>query len=44
MTTIKLKLLDELLAGISSFEDVTGEAGLFMQLKTARSSASTPAG
>jgi hypothetical protein len=31
MTTIKFELLDELLAGISSFEDGTGEAGLFMQ-------------
>jgi putative transposase len=35
MTTIKLELLDELLAGVSSPEDLTGEAGLFKQLKKA---------
>ena len=35
MTTIKPELLDELLSGISSPEDLTGEAGLFKQLKKA---------
>jgi putative transposase len=35
MTTIKPELLDELLAGVSSPEDLTGDAGLFKQLKKA---------
>jgi putative transposase len=35
MTTIKLELLDELLAGVSSPEDLTGDEGLFKQLKKA---------
>jgi transposase-like protein len=35
MTTIKAELLDELLAGISSPEELTGDAGLFKQLKKA---------
>jgi hypothetical protein len=35
MTTIKPDLLDELLAGVLSPEDLTGEAGLFKQLKKA---------
>jgi transposase-like protein len=33
MTTIKPELLDELLAGVSSAEELTGDAGLFKQLK-----------
>jgi putative transposase len=35
MTTIKPELLDELLSGISSPEDLMGDAGLFKQLKKA---------
>jgi putative transposase len=35
MTTIKPELLDELLAGVSSPEDLTGESGLFKALKKA---------
>jgi putative transposase len=35
MTTIKPELLDELLAGVSSPEDLTGDGGLFKQLKKA---------
>ena len=35
MTTIKPELLDELLAGVSSPEDLTGDGGLFRQLKKA---------
>lgn len=35
MTTIKPELLDELLAGVSSPEDLTGDAGLFKALKKA---------
>src|ERR1700712_3807483 len=35
MTTIKPELLDELLSGISSPEDLMGDAGLFRQLKKA---------
>jgi putative transposase len=35
MTTIKPELLDELLAGVSSPEDLMGDAGLFKQLKKA---------
>lgn len=35
MTTIKPKLLDELLAGISGPEDLTGDAGLLNPLKKA---------
>jgi putative transposase len=35
MTTIKPEVLDELLAGVSSPEDLTGDDGLFKQLKKA---------
>ena len=35
MTTIKPELLDELLAGVTSPEDLTGEGGLFKELKRA---------
>ena len=35
MTTIKPELLDELLAGVSSPEDLTGDGGLFKALKKA---------
>lgn len=35
MTTIKPELLDELLAGVTSPEDLTGDGGLFKQLKKA---------
>ncbi len=35
MTTIKPEVLDELLAGVSSPEDLMGDAGLFKQLKKA---------
>lgn len=35
MTTIKPELLDELLAGVTSPEDLTGDGGLFRQLKKA---------
>lgn len=35
MTTIKAELLDELLSGVSSPEDLLGDAGLFRQLKKA---------
>ena len=35
MTTIKPELLDELLSGVSSPEDLTGDSGLFKQLKKA---------
>jgi putative transposase len=35
MTTIKPELLDELLSGVSSPEDLLGDAGLFRQLKKA---------
>jgi len=35
MTTIKPELLDELLAGVASPEDLTGDAGLFKALKKA---------
>jgi hypothetical protein len=33
MTTIKPEVLDELLSGVSSPEDLMGDAGLFKQLK-----------
>src|SRR5579864_3645026 len=35
MTTIKPEILDELLAGVSGPEDLTGDAGLFRELKKA---------
>ncbi len=35
MTTIKPEVLDELLAGVSSPEDLMGDAGLFRRLKKA---------
>jgi putative transposase len=35
MTTIKPELLDELLSGVSSPDDLTGDSGLFKQLKKA---------
>ena len=35
MTTIKPELLDELLSGVSSPEELMGDAGLFKQLKKA---------
>ena len=35
MTTIKPEILDELLAGVSSPEELMGDAGLFRQLKKA---------
>jgi putative transposase len=35
MTTIKIELLDELLAGISSPDDLLGDGGVFRQLNKA---------
>ena len=35
MTTIKPEVLDELLAGVSSPDDLMGDEGLFKQLKKA---------
>ena len=40
MTTIKPEVLDELLSGVSSPEDLLGDAGLFKQLKKASDGAS----